>query len=215
MGVVVTGFALALAMPASATSLAKGDEGASSHEAAIVTAVPKTDPALAEDTKDVDGAALSLPETNAWYEATDCSECHETIVESLDSDGYLTALHGAVLDCNGCHNVDELEPVHEEVHKGDKVRSALKKTAVDTAVVCESCHDGDALAKATADSTVLTDKNGTVVNPHELPATDTHKTGVSCVSCHQMHTTTTLEKNATKVCKSCHHENVYECGTCH
>ena len=61
---------------------------------------------------------------------------------------------------------------------------------------------------------VLTDMNGTIVNPHALPESADHAE-VSCVSCHQMHAAGSIEKKAQRACASCHHADVYECYTCH
>lgn len=71
-----------------------------------------------------------------------------------------------------------------------------------------------ALIAATADSTVLTDENGTTVNPHDLPAVEDHAS-VNCIDCHKGHTDDALEVSAMKTCVLCHHENVFECYTCH
>ena len=69
-------------------------------------------------------------------------------------------------------------------------------------------------ASATADVTWLTDENGTTVNPHDLPVNKSHDT-VTCATCHSMHDDATLEETAVKACKQCHHDNIYECFTCH
>ncbi len=67
---------------------------------------------------------------------------------------------------------------------------------------------------ATADIEYLTDANGTTVNPHDLPVNKSHAT-LSCATCHAMHDDATLEETAVKACIKCHHDNVYECFTCH
>lgn len=36
-----------------------------------------------------------------------------------------------------------------------------------------------------------------------------------CMSCHKMHSDKSVEKVAADKCTDCHHENVYECYTCH
>lgn len=64
-------------------------------------------------------------------------------------------------------------------------KAVLKTTTVDVAT-CESCHSQDEVEAVTAGVTVLTDMNGTIVNPHALPESADHAE-VSCVSCHQMH----------------------------
>ena len=80
---------------------------------------------------------------------------------------------------------------------------------------CMACHSVEDIKAATEDSTVLTDVNGTVVNPHDLPAVEDHA-GIECASCHKSHEVTeSTEKSAKRTCASCHHADVYECYTCH
>lgn len=99
---------------------------------------------------------------------------------------------------------------------GEKAPDADSDQAADSKAI-----DGDqakpgrsALIAATADSTVLTDENGTTVNPHDLPAVEDHAS-VNCIDCHKGHTDDALEVSAMKACVLCHHENVFECYTCH
>ena len=70
------------------------------------------------------------------------------------------------------------------------------------------------LAAKTEACAILTDANGTVVNPHALPENEDHTT-IDCGSCHSMHSDDTIEDTAKKACKGCHHMDVYECNTCH
>ncbi len=80
---------------------------------------------------------------------------------------------------------------------------------------CTTCHNPDDVKAATEGSTVLTDINGTVVNPHDLPAIEDHA-GITCASCHKTHEVSeSTEKSAKRTCASCHHADVYECYTCH
>lgn len=80
---------------------------------------------------------------------------------------------------------------------------------------CTTCHNPDDVKAATEDSVVLTDVNGTVVNPHDLPAVEDHA-GITCASCHKSHEVSeSTEKSAKRTCASCHHADVYECYTCH
>lgn len=80
---------------------------------------------------------------------------------------------------------------------------------------CASCHSLDDIREATKDSAVLTDVNGTVVNPHDLPEVAEHAE-VVCASCHKTHAVAeSTAKNAARACASCHHADVYECYTCH
>ena len=57
--------------------------------------------------------------------------------------------------------------------------------------------------------------NGKTVNPHDLPATETHQ-AITCTNCHTMHSEQTdLDGDAKSYCTSCHHADVFECYTCH
>ena len=94
-------------------------------------------------------------------------------------------------------------------------KAATDKAATDKAADSTAAEPGrSALVAATAHSTVLTDENGTTVNPHDLPAVEDHAS-VGCIDCHKGHTDDTLEASAMKACALCHHENVFECYTCH
>lgn len=151
----------------------------------------------------------------AWSPGIDCASCHVEEA-STSTDATCLAGHHATtqnLDCVTCH-ADEsaLADVHEDMNNG-KVPKKLKKTSVDQAL-CLGCHDQTELAQKTASSTVLTDENGTVTNPHDLPSNSDHES-VTCTSCHEGHATEPVQETAPEYCKSCHHENVYECGTCH
>lgn len=80
---------------------------------------------------------------------------------------------------------------------------------------CTSCHGLDDVREATRNSAVLTDANGTVVNPHDLPEVAEHD-GIACTGCHKTHEVAeNTVKNAVRVCAGCHHADVYECYTCH
>lgn len=150
----------------------------------------------------------------AFSEDADCAVCHTKEGESM-TDPDMPASNHEALDCTTCHaGVDELAEVHDGVAYGDKTSKRLKKTEVDTAS-CETCHGSlEELAEITVDCEILSDTNGTVVNPHALPENEDHAT-VDCSSCHSMHKDKPLETTAKKACKGCHHMDVYECNTCH
>lgn len=95
-----------------------------------------------------------------------------------------------------------------------KLPTELSATTV-SQDVCLGCHEKARLAEAAVGVAVLTDSNGTVVNPHDLPANDDHAKNVSCVSCHKGHDTEAVDQTAPAVCLGCHHQDVYQCGTCH
>ena len=162
------------------------------------------------------GAPEASAEAWAWSAESDCGTCHEAENESLHNASLDAGAH-ADLPCATCHTDSAaLANAHEEATAGAKMPTKLKETAVDQAVCQTSgCHSESlkGLAAKTADSTVLTDSEGTVVNPHEVPTlTDSHiEASLSCVACHPMH----QEQDAAQKCGSCHHMDVYECNTCH
>ncbi len=150
-----------------------------------------------------------------WSPDVDCAVCHvEEATTSGDTAclaGYHTATQG--FDCMTCHVDDAaLSEAHVDMTSG-KVPKKLKKTEVD-ASLCDSCHDAVELKEVTAASTALTDSEGKVVNPHDVPAIPDHEK-LTCVSCHKGHSTEEVQEEAQSYCIGCHHENVYECGTCH
>lgn len=159
--------------------------------------------------------AEAATQTVAWSADSDCSTCHEAESKSLEDSSYLCSTHDQQgLSCMSCH-ADEsaLSDAHAKAKDLTKTATKLKKTDVD-ASVCESCHSLSDLQAATADLTLLTDENGKTVNPHDLPANEEHAV-IDCASCHSMHTTETADTLAPDKCLSCHHQNVYECHTCH
>ena len=80
---------------------------------------------------------------------------------------------------------------------------------------CTTCHNPDDVKAATEGSTVLTDINGTVVNPHERPDGEAHdENPATCTDCHNNHSKD-LSKDAMKYCAQCHHRGIFQCGTCH
>ncbi len=146
----------------------------------------------------------------------DCASCHEKAAKKMADEGYTGELHQA-LSCVSCHdNEEELTAAHSSKYSAKQASRvvALNKTTVDEEL-CFTCHgDQETLAEATADLTLLTDKNGTCVNPHDLPDIENHSK-ITCGSCHKMHDDKTSAEAAQNTCINCHHENVYECYTCH
>lgn len=118
------------------------------------------------------------------------------------------------LTCASCHEDNgKLANAHKNMNSGKKA-TRLKKTTV-SQELCLGCHNIEDLAQATADSTVLTDDNGTVINPHNIPEGSEHGT-LTCTDCHKVHEQEkTLAQTAKTACTSCHHAGVFECNTCH
>lgn len=157
------------------------------------------------------------------FEEWDCSTCHAaqattTVTANPAVDGVIAADHQKLgrATCLQCHtDVAALTTLHGTSGAGTPpaVGDGLTATKVDEAT-CLGCHGSyDQLATATASSTVLTDRNGTTVNPHLAPSlTASHVAAkMTCGSCHGSHATA----SAMDYCISCHHEGVFQCHTCH
>lgn len=150
----------------------------------------------------------------AWADETDCASCHEVPAESLENETCAASLHTALgLGCTDCHADDALIDIHGKMKPNAKVPTKLKKSDL-SVETCAACHSSEALVEATADSSALTDSEGTVVNPHDIPDVKEHK-DISCQSCHKMHAESKPASMAPTLCQDCHHEDVYECYTCH
>lgn len=148
-----------------------------------------------------------------WSTGSNCVSCHEREGSSVTDTSCLASFH-TDQSCVDCHQDDAtLSAVHDGVTAEDKKPKKLKETNVDSGR-CTSCHDADGLRAQMASSSVLTDGNGLVANPHDLPAVDDHG-DITCVNCHPMHQDEPRDETAQKLCASCHHANVYECHTCH
>jgi hypothetical protein len=175
-------------------------------------------PGEKEPTNDSDTDPVQSLELPAWTPASDCASCHvkETESGTISAAGYAVHVPEGV-ECGTCH-VDtdgKLAQAHKD-YATDKLPSRLKTNKVNKETcLTAGCHVLDELKAATADLTLLEDSKGTVVNPHDPPDIQEHENGATCVSCHKMHVADELETTAPKTCLSCHHGNVYECGTCH
>lgn len=154
-----------------------------------------------------------------WTMETDCTTCHLVEADSLvNPDCPQAYLHNGEADCIDCHTEEGLlAGAHEGLTFADAdnvASSATLKTVPEQ--TCIDCHGTlEELAPITAESTVLTDDQGTTVNPHERPAGATHEANPStCTDCHKIHSDDT-EKDAMKYCASCHHRGIFTCGNCH
>lgn len=152
-----------------------------------------------------------------WTNDTDCSTCHAAESASLSDSSTSASVHGGEVEgCVTCHTDEAgLASAHEgSTPEAVKKATKLRKTSIDEQT-CLACHESNAaLAAKTADSTVLTDSQGTVVNPHALPETKDHA-DTNCASCHVMHRDEPASESAPAYCQACHHSNAYECNTCH
>lgn len=155
-------------------------------------------------------------EATLWVSEEECISCHQAEGQSVDDDATLCATHAALLSCTDCHDdFDVLAQCHEGA-TADKATSVrfLKRTDVEVET-CVLCHNPTDLAEKTADSTAVIDDNGTTVNPHDLPDSAREHAYINCVKCHQMHKASDAAYAANDYCMGCHHDGIYECGTCH
>ena len=150
-----------------------------------------------------------------WAAEADCSTCHVEEAASMVAAGYPASVHETEGEtCASCHADDAaLLSAHEGASPSSTMPKRLAKTEVDD-VLCTACHDRAELAEKTAGSTVLADSQGLVENPHALPETENHA-AIFCSDCHKMHSSEPAAETAKATCLSCHHENVFECNTCH
>lgn len=153
-----------------------------------------------------------------WSYDSKCEQCHQRETASMETPPCLANLHAEQGNtCATCHtDARGLSKAHEGAtpDKAETRATKLRSTSIDENV-CFSCHgDYEELAIRTSDSTLLTDSEGTTVNPHALPENEEHASS-DCSSCHAMHTEDSVEKSAREHCESCHHAGVYACHTCH
>ncbi len=150
--------------------------------------------------------------TVAWTPDMECSSCHVKEAESSSDTACLASKHGEAT-CESCHgSADLLAAVHTDASASSEMPTKLSKSNEVSEEACLACHGSwDELAEKSVEVTVLTDADGTVVNPHSMNRTGDHQV-ITCDSCHVEHAP---EKDQKELCLSCHHEDVFECGTCH
>lgn len=182
---------------------------------ALAACAPRQAATGEADGSDEGEQALNVP---VWSLASKCINCHSMEADSADDSSTLYGFHvstGSEEPCITCHNEEELLiKVHKTYYASTPSVEGLTKTQV-SSEQCLSCHSLDEIARTTSEVILLTDINGKVVNPHQLPQGSDHES-INCSDCHKMHTDKTLlPETAMGVCVSCHHEKVFECGTCH
>lgn len=163
-----------------------------------------------------DGETMAPSSEFAWSFASDCSTCHADEAASLTSPETAAFAHGEEGDaCTTCHD-DEV--ALSAAHEGAGETSPMPERVASTDVaesICLNCHGSYAdLAERTSGSMALVDAQGTVANPHALADVADHES-VSCSDCHKMHATQPAAETAKAKCATCHHQNVFECHTCH
>lgn len=177
-------------------------------QAAAPAGAGEAEPAAGDAPAAAEGAAFE------WSPDSDCATCHDAEGASVGDAACAASAHAAQ-DCASCHaDAAGVEAAHADVAVGDRTPKRLKATSIDEAT-CLGCHGSyEELAERTAGSSALTDKSGTVVNPHDLPEAGDHE-GITCNDCHAMHEAEPAADTAGEYCRSCHHMDVFECGTCH
>ena len=154
-----------------------------------------------------------------WSINDDCTTCHAFEVASATDEETVYCPHVTweALTCIDCHTDADgtLTKAHANFADASDPTSLHFSKVGSSACLSEECHSTEKLAEATAASIVLTDKNGLVVNPHNLPKNTSHA-DINCASCHKLHKPATeTDHDAQTLCVGCHHEDVYECNTCH
>jgi hypothetical protein len=149
---------------------------------------------------------------SSWSPTSDCSTCHAKYVASMKDDTLLVSKHAKLgFDkCSSCHDDEKaLAQTHANVNGVPTFMKARRYPQE----FCLRCHGSLAdLAKRTATSKVLTDVNGKVVNPHDLPKTPAHAKAQDCSNCHKMHK---KPMDAMAFCVGCHHKQEFACTKCH
>jgi hypothetical protein len=164
-----------------------------------------------------DGPGNDIPAmTITWSPQSDCALCHSAEELSRNDATTTAGRHSSTdVDCMSCHtDTSGLTSVHNGVLMDDKMPTRLRTTKVTTEnCTVSGCHDDEAERKqVTAGLTLLTDSEGTTVNPHDVPTGEGHVT-FTCSSCHRGH----VASDPKSFCITCHHEDVYGCGesVCH
>ena len=151
-------------------------------------------------------------------EDSDCEACHALEAASEHNEGcWAGNPEHADLVCLDCHVKDKpLEGAHRKLSADSKLGVGLKRTSVDDQTcLTPECHNADEVLAKTPQDAMLIDANGTAVNPHEIHNMGASHGDIQCSECHVTHQETETLQAATDKCLSCHHENVFECGTCH
>ncbi|KUO62669.1 MAG: hypothetical protein APF84_06880 [Gracilibacter sp. BRH_c7a] len=169
----------------------------------------------AESAKTLKNEPSPSEDTVAWWSPSiDCLGCHTEEATSVNDASYPVFIHYKQgFSCATCHADNEnLAKAHEGATDSKRMPTKLKTTKVEEQA-CLSCHNKEDLVEKTCD-VLLVDSEGTSVNPHELSENESHAL-INCNNCHSMHSSKTFQEQATLTCLSCHHAEVFECGTCH
>lgn len=143
----------------------------------------------------------------------DCAVCHDKQVKSMTNSEMHASVHAkkGIGKCTICHDPAALKESHANVKPGE---TRFVKARRYPQTFCLKCHGTYAdLAKRTANSKVLTDPKGHVVNPHDVPKTPDHAKLAECSICHKEHKN---KPEIMKYCQGCHHTGEFlACNKCH
>jgi cytochrome c nitrite reductase small subunit len=151
-------------------------------------------------------------DVQVWAPDMDCSVCHvmDPYFASLQDSNLLASAHAEEgLACLDCHEVGEVEQVHEEAVPGTAIRA--KTVEMEFCFDCHVPNEHTSYEQVIARTTdyVIDDQN---INPHD-PHPGSEEVGqLQCSYCHKMHNESPLIKG----CYSCHHSGTLEsCIDCH
>jgi nitrate/TMAO reductase-like tetraheme cytochrome c subunit len=151
-------------------------------------------------------------EVDLWAPDMDCAVCHsmDPYFESLQDSNLLAYAHAEEgLACLDCHDVEEVELVHEEAVPGARISG--KKVEMEACFECHVANEHTSYEQVigrTQDYTVDDEK----INPHDPHAGLEEQDQFQCSLCHRMHEESLLVNG----CYGCHHEGTFEnCSTCH
>lgn len=153
-------------------------------------------------------------ENFVWATDTDCNICHIQEEESMQNPECPASLHSDQ-ECIVCHDDEAgLADVHKKVKTTEDPEKGRLWTTEINELICADCHDKAELIQLTASNDNLKDSEGTIVNPHDVPENASHAT-ITCSSCHKMHQANDVGAESRRLCIGCHHQDVWECGSCH
>ncbi len=186
--------------------------------ALLVACAPRQNTEIANSSEEIPVAEVDS--TFTYTSASDCLMCHS------QESGALSLVNCEAIEasatqegCVICHNDESgLVQGHEGVSMTDTDKEARIFDSKITDDTCLNCHNQDEIIAATSGSTALTDANGLTVSPHTLMVEHNEAgqhNATTCSSCHKMHADKPLESTAKDYCLSCHHQNEFECYTCH
>lgn len=149
----------------------------------------------------------------AWSADAECTTCHNSFSATTGTAAFAHESNG--FDCYTCHSKQEMLEVHEKNGNSGRTPTGLRFSSVTNEACMNSvCHPNSEDFVAATENVVLTDEKGTSENPHAVLSRGEHK-DILCADCHTMHEVSNPAEVSEATCFGCHHEKVFECGTCH